>query len=143
MSFTPDTSESPVAGNGPGVCEHVALDLAKLLERCMGDLALAAKLLKRFHERLPKTILEIDRTLEYEDYDQAQKRVHALKGEAASLAAYCLQQAAVELETCLRSDQRQNEQDVAHAAAALREAAEQCGQLIPPALDELLALSSR
>lgn len=71
----------------------------------MGDANLAAHLLKRFSDRLPGVIDEIERGIHRADWNAVLARVHSVKGEAASLAAHALAQAAAQLESCLRADQ--------------------------------------
>jgi HPt (histidine-containing phosphotransfer) domain-containing protein len=80
-------------------------DLDRLLDRCMGDVGLAAHLLKRFSERLRTVVDEIERGIHRSDWAAVLGRVHSLKGEAASLAAIDLAHAAAQLESCLRAEQ--------------------------------------
>jgi HPt (histidine-containing phosphotransfer) domain-containing protein len=110
-----------------------------LVERCLGDTALAARLWKRFDERLPSSIAQIEAALAEENRSEAQKRVHSLKGEAASLAALRLQQAAAELEGYLKSNEDDADSNIARATLALRTAAERCRECVPLILDALAA----
>jgi HPt (histidine-containing phosphotransfer) domain-containing protein len=113
--------------------------IATLVDRCLGDTALAARLWKRFDERLPGSVAQIEAALADDNRDEAQKRVHSLKGEAASLAAPRLQQAAAELENYLKGNAADADSDIARATLVLRTAAEQCRECVPLILDALAA----
>jgi HPt (histidine-containing phosphotransfer) domain-containing protein len=123
-----------VSVNVSDVCE-----IATLVERCLGDTALAARLWKRFDERLPKSIAQIEAALTEDNRGEAQKRVHSLKGEAASLAALRLQEATAELERYLKSDADDADSNIARALLAVRTAAERCRECVPLILDALAA----
>jgi two-component system sensor histidine kinase/response regulator len=125
---------SPVAINVRDVCQ-----IATLVERCLGDTALAARLWKRFDERLAGSVAQIETALADDDRACAQKRVHSLKGEAASLAAVRLQQAAAELEGYLKSERDDADSDIARSFLALRTAAERCRECVPSILEALAA----
>lgn len=112
-------------------------DLSTLLDRCMGDAGLAARLLERFGARLPKAVAEIECSLATQDRSELVKQSHTLKGEAGSLAAVRLQQAAAELETCLRNEPNLPEAEIVRLAAAIATEAEQCRQRLPETLDAL------
>jgi HPt (histidine-containing phosphotransfer) domain-containing protein len=111
-------------------------DLEMLLERCMGDAALAVNLLKRFEIRLPKVAADIERTLADRNWTEATKLAHSLKGEAGSLAANRLHHTAGDLETSLRTTQ----QDIDGRAQSLRLAADQCLKHLPTILESLSPL---
>jgi HPt (histidine-containing phosphotransfer) domain-containing protein len=123
-----------VAINVSDVCQ-----IATLVDRCLGDTALAARLWKRFDERLVKTVAEIEAAVAEDNRSDAQKRVHSLKGEAASLAALRLQQAASDLEGYLKSEQDNAGGNITRATLALRAAAERCRECVPLILDALAA----
>jgi HPt (histidine-containing phosphotransfer) domain-containing protein len=84
---------------------------------------------------LLKSVEQIDAALSDDNLAEAQKRVHSLKGEAASLAALRLHQAAVALEKCLRSEK--DHAAIVRASLAVRTAAEQCQQCVPLILDAI------
>src|SRR4051812_15852918 len=90
-------------------------DLSMLLERCMGDAALASKLLKRFECRLPKVAADIERCVAEQNWPEATQLAHSLKGEAGSLVADRLHHTAGDLETSLRTTQ----QDIDRRAQSL------------------------
>jgi HPt (histidine-containing phosphotransfer) domain-containing protein len=80
-----------------------AFDLAALLRRSMNDRALAARLVEKFTARLEQSVQDIERLLAQSDWQAAASKVHALKGEAGSLAAIELHAATTKLEHCLRA----------------------------------------
>ena len=69
----------------------------------VGDEALVMQLLRMFYEDTQDTVKELTAELERKDYVAAQKRVHALKGSAATLGATELRQAAELLDMDLRN----------------------------------------
>jgi HPt (histidine-containing phosphotransfer) domain-containing protein len=103
----------------------------------MGDASLAARLLDRFGERLPITVAEMERSLTAEDRSEVLKQAHTLKGEAGSLSAVRLQQAAAELETCVRNAHETNHPEILRLALALATAADHCRRRLPEAVDAL------
>jgi HPt (histidine-containing phosphotransfer) domain-containing protein len=110
----------------PELKEICELDL--LIDRCMGDEGLAADLLRRFADRLTTTIGEIERSIAHAQWAEGLACVHSLKGEAGSLAAVQVQQAAIEFEKCARSERKD---DIARWTEALRKASEQFRQTLP------------
>jgi HPt (histidine-containing phosphotransfer) domain-containing protein len=112
-------------------------DLDALVDRCMGDASLAAKLLDRFGERLPITVAEVERALAAGDRSELLRQAHTLKGEAGSLAAVRLQKAAAELEACVRDVQDLKDPQIVSLGRALTAAANQCRQRWPHAIDAL------
>jgi len=121
-----------VAINVSEVCQ-----IATLVERCLGDTALAARLWKRFDERLAKSVSQIEAALAEENHSEAQKRVHSLKGEAASLAALRLQQAAADLENLLKSNEDGADANIGRAMLEIQTAAERCRECVPLILSAL------
>jgi HPt (histidine-containing phosphotransfer) domain-containing protein len=126
-----------VAINVSDVCQ-----IATLVERCLGDSALAARLWKRFDERLAKSVSQIEAAISEENRGDARKYVHSLKGEAASLAALRLQQAAAELENLLKSDEDDADSKIACAMLEVRTAAERCRECVPLILSALAATAA-
>jgi len=116
--------------------------IATLVERCLGDSALAARLWKRFDERLAKSVSQIEAAISEENRSEARKYVHSLKGEAASLAALRLQQAAAELENLLKSDEDDADSKIACAMFEVRTAAERCRECVPLILSALAATAA-
>lgn len=79
-----------------------AFDVAALLARCMDDAPLAAGLIERFMSRLPGLVEELENLLANKQWTSAASKVHTLKGEAGSLGAVELHNAAALLEQSLR-----------------------------------------
>ena len=112
-------------------------DLDALVDRCMGDAGLAARLLDRFGDRLPITVAAANRSLAAQDRSEVLRQAHTLKGEAGSLSAVRLQQAAAELETSVRKAHEMRDPEIVRLAAALATAADQCRQRLPEAVAAL------
>jgi two-component system, sensor histidine kinase and response regulator len=114
-----------------------AFDLAALVDRCMGDAGLAARLLGRFGERLSTSVGEIQNSVNAGDRSEVLKQAHTLKGEAGSLAAVRLQESAAQLEACVRKAHDMKDPEIVRLTVALAAAAEQCRQRLPKAVDSL------
>ena len=114
-------------------------DLDALVDRCMGDAVLAAKLLDRFGERLSTTVAELERSLAAGNRTEVLRQAHTLKGEAGSLAAVRLQQSAAELETYMRDAHDTKDPQILRLATSITTAADQCRQRLP---ETLVALAS-
>ncbi len=112
-------------------------ELEILVERCMGDAALAARLLKRFDERLPNVLGDIERLLHEFEWTAARERLHSLKGEAASLAASQLQSLAACMEARLKADGEIPELEIPDLVDALTIAGNRCRKALPEALQRL------
>jgi HPt (histidine-containing phosphotransfer) domain-containing protein len=82
----------------PGDAE--VLDYDALIERCMGNLNLAHRLLERCQTHLPQEIDEVEKALEQQDADQVACLAHRLKGATATILAQGMNQVAEEIERC-------------------------------------------
>ena len=76
---------------------HV-VDLEELLDRCMGNLDLAERLLRKFQETFPQELAKLESALETGDAKQLSREAHHVKGVSASVSAAGLRRAAAELE---------------------------------------------
>lgn len=74
------------------------LDLDRLRNRCMGNIALLERVLDQFHKRLPEELEELERALEQRDSEQVARVAHRIKGTSANVSAEGLQRAAAEIE---------------------------------------------
>lgn len=74
------------------------LDLDRLRNRCMGNIALLERVLDQFHKRLPEELAELERALELRDSEQVARVAHRIKGTSANVSADGLQRAAAEIE---------------------------------------------
>jgi len=101
-----DAIDGPHAGqhHPPSPGDHHAVETALLLEHCLGDRALAARLLRDFASALPARRQTLHAAFEAGDHAGVANAAHALRGAAANLAAHPLADAADELETIARSD---------------------------------------
>ena len=110
-------------------------DLPSMLKRCMDDRELAALLFEKFHTRLPAQLSEIECRLRANDFPAAQSLVHSLKGEAGSLSAGRLHEAAARVQDVLRSNATI---DLQRLSDALRSEAELCLHSYPAALADIV-----
>jgi HPt (histidine-containing phosphotransfer) domain-containing protein len=106
-------------------------DIAALIARCMGSVDVAKLLLGKFATGLPKRIDELAAAVGAADYPRAKSLAHAIKGEAAALAAAGLQGAAARLEEALRTDRVSQAGEL---TAHVRLEAHRCVQAAPSAL---------
>jgi HPt (histidine-containing phosphotransfer) domain-containing protein len=90
------SSELPAAQQG----EVEILDYHTLIERCMGNLDLASRLLERCQTHLPQEIEEIEKAVAQRDAEQVARMAHRLKGATATILAQGMKQAAEEIERC-------------------------------------------
>ena len=85
-------------------CEPLQpLTFDELLTRCMGQLDFAQKVLRDFIEQTGPQIDEISADLDNSLFDDAARKIHRLKGTAATLAAKPLFHSLVDIEELLKS----------------------------------------
>jgi HPt (histidine-containing phosphotransfer) domain-containing protein len=92
---------------GAGAIEPGAgapLDFQQLLNRCLGNVALAERLLSNFGKRFEADLSQLQHGLQANDSQQVARVAHQLKGAAANLAAVRLQRISAEIEHCGRAD---------------------------------------
>jgi len=104
----PGNSRHPSPPNGAtlaaaGAASTTILDLDALLARCMGDTAVAERILAKFQRRLPDDLIQIETSLLAGEAERVASLAHALKGAAANLSATALREAAARLETAGRN----------------------------------------
>ncbi len=80
-------------------------EFEELLERCMGNLEFAERVLAKFQGRFSGQLDELESALADEDVEQIVLLAHRLKGESASVAASGLRDRAEEIEKLGRSHQ--------------------------------------
>ncbi|HBN75016.1 MAG TPA: hypothetical protein DD473_04205 [Planctomycetaceae bacterium] len=83
--------------------DNDAIDWPTLIERCGGNDEIAFKVLKKFHDRLPDDIRELENAIENHDWESSGRIVHTLKGAAGNVSAVEVSEAALKLETIVRS----------------------------------------
>jgi HPt (histidine-containing phosphotransfer) domain-containing protein len=81
------------------------IDFHGLLDRCMGNLELAERVLAKFEERFELDLLELERHLSGEDPQHVVSIAHRIKGSSANVSAEGLRQIAAEIEQLGRSQQ--------------------------------------
>jgi HPt (histidine-containing phosphotransfer) domain-containing protein len=79
-----------------------ALDYDAVIRRCMGKRALANRLIGRFVDNLDDEMARIKRLLDEQDWTEATKAAHKVKGAAAALEASQLRACLHQLELDLR-----------------------------------------
>jgi HPt (histidine-containing phosphotransfer) domain-containing protein len=87
----------------PPACAPLNFD--ELLERCMGRLEFAERILASFERRLPVESLEIAKSLEANDLARAARLTHQLKGTAANICAPGLLEIVKRTERAVRDGQ--------------------------------------
>jgi HPt (histidine-containing phosphotransfer) domain-containing protein len=80
------------------------LDFPQLVKRCMGNVALAERLLSNFEQRFEGELSRLSDGMQAHDSQLVARVAHQLKGAAANLAAGRLQQVSAEIEQRGRAD---------------------------------------
>jgi HPt (histidine-containing phosphotransfer) domain-containing protein len=97
------------------------IDVRGFVDRCMGNLTLANRVLARFRGGLDETLRQLDLLAAQEDWAQCAKRSHRLRGEAGNVGCQPLEELASQVEdACVRGDGAQ-------VRLSLKELAEACG----------------
>ena len=78
-------------------------DLAKVIERCLGNRDLAVRLLQRFHSQLSADVPRLADAIERSAPEDVAQAAHRIKGAAATLGIDGVQQMAAWIETAARS----------------------------------------
>jgi len=92
MISRPGKSFPRPAPTEPASESAAPLDLADLMERCLGHLELAERLLKSFESRFWPEVLQLEEALAAEDREQVSQVAHRLKGASANVSACALGQ---------------------------------------------------
>lgn len=90
-----------VVGNQPASSNEV-LNLNELIDRCMGKLEFAQRLLKRFEAQLDSDIDLIKQAASSQDLEFVAQVAHRVKGASANVSAVPLMKVAAEIETAAR-----------------------------------------
>lgn len=88
--------------SNPGAA--MPLDFPQLVKRCMGNVALAERLLSNFEQRFEGELSRLRDGMQAHDSQLVARVAHQLKGAAANLAACRLQQVSAEIEQRGRAD---------------------------------------
>lgn len=89
--------EREVPGQG-----EAALDVQELLNRCMGNLDFAERILEKFQSRFDADFAELEQAMDAQDSAAAARVAHRLKGASATAAAHGLRQQAATIEELAR-----------------------------------------
>jgi HPt (histidine-containing phosphotransfer) domain-containing protein len=84
--------------------ELAPLDVQELLDRCMGNIELAERVIAKLHSRFPEDIAELEQALQCRNGTLVASIAHRLKGTAANVAAHQLQACAAKIEESARND---------------------------------------
>jgi len=84
--------------------ETAVLDFEGLLERCMGNLEFAERILSKFQQRFGEELAELETELERDNAEGITRIAHRLNGESANVAAERLQASAAMIETLGRAE---------------------------------------
>ena len=108
------SGESQAAPIAPEPATDVprSIDAASLLDRCVGSIELALKVLSQFESKLADDVRAIESSIAAADSATLVRAAHTLKGTAANLSARSLSSVAAEIEQMARA------QDLAAAARA-------------------------
>jgi HPt (histidine-containing phosphotransfer) domain-containing protein len=104
--------------------DTVPLDLAQLLHRCMGNLALAERLLASFEKRLTNDVSAISKSMAEQNSAALVRTAHQLKGASANMSAPGLQRAAAAIEDLGRQNR------LGELAAELEQLRHECQRFI-------------
>lgn len=80
------------------------LSLTEVVERCLGNVTLANRLVGRFRDRLQPTMDELQRLADGEEFEALAKAAHRFKGEAGNVGARRLAQCAEQVEAAARME---------------------------------------
>ncbi len=75
-----------------------ALDLASLVDRCMGNLDLVERILEKFQTQIESDLDELEAVLNEQQQEHIARVAHRIKGASANVSAGKLQQVASEIE---------------------------------------------
>lgn len=82
------------------------IDVQDVMDRCMGNLQLANRILSRFQDGLDETLQLLESLASQNEWEQVGKRVHRLKGEAGNVGCRPMVELAARLEdACVRGQQ--------------------------------------
>jgi len=96
---------SPAGAAGSGSADPKPFDLEELLDRCMGNLELAERLLAKFQDRFQADLAELEQALQTGPSGEIARVAHRIKGASASVSALRLRELAGQIEQLGRSDQ--------------------------------------
>jgi HPt (histidine-containing phosphotransfer) domain-containing protein len=84
--------------------ESPALDVQELINRCMGNIELAERVLAKLQSRYEEDVLELERALSNKNGKLLASVAHRLKGAASNVAAHDLRESAARIEDSARKE---------------------------------------
>jgi len=81
----------------------VVFDLQTMLQRLLGDRALARTVIGGFLQDIPRQLQVLQEQLAEEDAAAAERQIHTIKGAAANVSGECMQAVAQEMEKAARA----------------------------------------
>lgn len=112
-------STDPSAPSDTATQPSAVLDVADGLDRIMGDRALYFKLLQRFQYDYRRAIPSLREALGADRYGAARVLAHTLKGAAGMIGAHTVHTTASELESAVRAQALQLDDQLDHLELAL------------------------
>lgn len=99
-TFQTETGDSAVSADLPSAQQEAAeiLDYEALLDRCLGNIDLAGRLLAKCETCLSKEIEVLEKALTSQNAEQVARAAHRLKGATANISAHGLSRVAEEIE---------------------------------------------
>ncbi|MGD9128583.1 MAG: Hpt domain-containing protein [Planctomycetia bacterium] len=101
MTSRSDTPDFRNAGIYRSPAKHQPdkrLNIKELRNRCMGNIQLVERVLKKFQQQIPEQLAELERAQELNDTELISRILHCVKGTAASVSANSLVSAVTEIE---------------------------------------------
>jgi HPt (histidine-containing phosphotransfer) domain-containing protein len=80
------------------------IDLQELLDRCMGNIDLAQRVLSKLQSQFEADLVELERALTEKNGKIAASAAHRLNGAASNIAAHDLQRCAAQIENSARDN---------------------------------------
>lgn len=99
-----------------------AFDYQELLDRCLGNIEFAERVLTKFQSRFDADLMELEQALDAKDADAVARVAHRLKGASATAAAGGIRHQAAEIEDLARKH------DVNEVPNRLRELRNECSR---------------
>jgi cyclic di-GMP phosphodiesterase len=102
LSLEPDR-DAPLNEGVAEVSIQGVVNRKELLERCMGNLDIAERMLQAFEESFPKELVELEEALKLENVEELARAAHRVRGSSANVAAESMHQAAAKIEELCRA----------------------------------------
>jgi HPt (histidine-containing phosphotransfer) domain-containing protein len=91
-------SDSPASTQAAAYTASKVVDLDGLVNRCMGNIELAQRVLEKFRQRLPEELAELEEALKLGDMEKLARTAHRIRGSSATMSAEGLTSAAAGVE---------------------------------------------